>query len=164
MENEEENLTEGSSFKKENENEEFSESNENTKIFKDNNQNENSSEQQKDNCFIKIVIKLSEDRIEVIEIQKGIDIFMQTNDFCLKNNIDNDLVRPIFNYIQQSLNTLGMIFEKKMDNEILENLKKAKSKYEEIKEMENNYHSDTDILIRNQYHCENSSFDFNGSF
>jgi hypothetical protein len=112
-------------------------------ISKEDNNNNNNN-----NSFIKIVIKLSKDRSEVFEIQKGKNILMQINKFCIKNNIDDELIDPIYKYIEQSLKVLGIIFDKKIDNKILKKLKEAKLKFEVSKELEKNYFSDSEILLR----------------
>ncbi len=115
-------------------------------------------------CSIKIVIKLNENRFEMIEIQKDDDIFSQTKEFCIKNNLNSELIKPIYNYVYQSITALGLIFEKKMDLDMLENLKTAKVKYEELKEVENNYHSDSEIYMSQFNHCEVSTLDSNTSY
>jgi len=116
------------------------------------------------NCFIKIVVKLDEDRYDVIEIQKEDDILAQTKEFCTKNNLNAELIKPIYNYIQQSLNTLGVVLEKKVDSNTIESLKFAKNQYEEHKVLESNYHSDTEIYMNQFNNCDVSTLDSNTSY
>lgn len=114
--------------------------------------------------FIKIVMKLSENKTEIFEVQKNGDIVCQIKEFCMKNNVNSELIKPIYNYVIQSINTLGLLMEKKVDNRIIENLQIAKNKFEEIKEIENNYHSDSEIYLHQLNNCEISTIDSNTSY
>jgi len=114
--------------------------------------------------FIKIVVKLNNERLDIIEIQKDDDILAQANNFCVKNNLNTELIKPIYNYIQQSLNTLGIVMEKKVDSNTIESLKFAKNQYEEMKELESNYHSDSEIYVNQFNNCDVSTLDSNTSY
>ena len=77
--------------------------------YENNFSNSKFKNQQINNCYVKIVIKLK-DKMEIIEIQKEDDILMQAKEFCVKNNMNSELIKPIYNYINQSLNYLGVVF------------------------------------------------------
>lgn len=133
------------------------------KFFKEENDNKIFEGDEKF-CMIKINIKLTEDRFETLEVIKGIDIFTQINEFCEKKNIDSELVSPIFGYVEKSLKALGLFLTQKTNTEFLEKLKYMQKYYEDHKELDNQYHSDTEVFVGNNSHYEGSLMDSNTSF
>ena len=124
---------------------------------------QNQFKSQPNNSYIKIIIKLK-DKFETIELQKEDDILLQAKEFCSKNNMSPDLIKPIYNYINQSLNSLKVILEKKVDEKLMENLNTAKLKYDEVKCSENNYHSDSELYLNQMSHNDISTLDSNTSY
>ena len=71
---------------------------------------EEKKEEEKKEEILKIKINISDDQCKEFILCKDDDIFEKVVEFCNDNSISEKLVQPLYNKVNQSLNTLEIIY------------------------------------------------------
>lgn len=87
-----------------------------------NDEEEISTEQEKpafdeDNLqVINLSIKIKEDNTQILKFTRNDDIQQRVKEFCMKNNVKNQLIKPIYEKVTQAIKALDSLLYSKLEN------------------------------------------------
>jgi hypothetical protein len=65
---------------------------------------------------LNLAIKLSEENIQILKISRKEDILQSIKEFCTKNNVKSQLIKPIYEKVAQAIKALDTFLSSTMEN------------------------------------------------